>query len=147
MDQSLKSGCGCGGCNKCGNLESDSKEKCQGGCGGCEGFSEILYIDEYGEMDDIGVPAGLVVLEIIENHEFINELKSLLEQQGYEVLLSKMKDPESGNLEGQSGEGFTFYCNGELITFGYEEINDPIRRAFCVKKTEQQIVAPKRNRI
>ena len=92
MDQSLKSGCGCGGCNKCGNLESDSKEKCQGGCGGCEGFSEILYIDEYGEMDDIGVPAGLVVLEIIENHEFINELKSSLEQQGYEVLLSKMKD-------------------------------------------------------
>ena len=145
MKESVKSECG--GCNQCGHCETSHEEGCQGGCQGCESSQELFYIDEYGEMDDIGVPAGLVVLEIIENHEFINELKSSLEQQGYEVLLSKMKDPESGNLEGQSGEGFAFYCNGELITFGYEEINDPIRRAFCVKKTEQQIVAPKRNRI
>ena len=145
MDQSVKSGCGCGGCDKCSSSEGVTKEKCQGGCGGCEGSNEILYIDEYGEMDEIGVPISTVVLEIKDNHKIIDELKSLLEHRGYEVLVSKINDPEGVIIEGQSGENFVFRCNGELIILGYEEISEPTSREICVKKTEQQIVAPKRN--
>ena len=146
MEHIEKSGCGCeGGCNQCNNSGSEQEKNCQGGCGGCEGSKEVYYIDEYGEMDEIGVPIQTVVLDVIEDHVFIDELKCSLEKQGYEVLLSVMKEFEGFSQKEDQTNNFTFRCNGEMMLVSKEELNDPSRRQDYVKKTEQRIVAPNRN--
>ncbi len=145
MKESVKSECG--GCNQCGHCETSHEEGCQGGCQGCESSQELFYIDEYGEMDDRGYPAQLVVIDIWSEHVFFDELKVTLEQKGYEVIIEIMKSSDLLLSEADQKQRLLFRCNGEIMGIDKDRIDNFSQRQEEIKKTEQQIVAPNRNSI
>lgn len=139
MKDAVKSECG-GGCNHCGHCGTSHAEGCQGGCQGCESSQEMFCIDEYGEMDDRGFPLKLVVIDITEKHVFFDELKKSLESKGYEVLV------ESLDIKEEQKQYLVFCCNGELIRIEKAGIENAEHRVEEIKKLEQHIAAPMRNR-
>lgn len=139
MKDAVKSECG-GGCNHCGHCGTSHAEGCQGGCQGCESSQEMFYIDEYGEMDDRGFPLKLVVIDITEKHVFFDVLKKSLESKGYEVLV------ESLDIKEEQKQYLVFRCNGELIRIEKAGIENAEHRVEEIKKLEQRIAAPMRNR-
>lgn len=134
---------GCGDCKSCGGCEGKEGGGCKGGCSGCSSSDEVFYMDEYGELDDIGFPIPMVVIDIYEENIFFKELENELKKEGYEVLIQMQKQFQD-QINETDHLNLIFYINGNRQVVKKNSLENNFQRTMILEKLKNQITSPNR---